>query len=223
MIRALGLAVTDTLDPRLRGVLFRTIGLAALVLAGLWGASTALIAHTTFFETGWLQVVTQVLGSVASLAIAWILFPSVFMLVMGFFLDGVVSAIEARRYPGLPPPRAQSVPAMTAAALRLGGLALLLNLLALPVYIVLLITGISLPLFLVLNGYLLGREYFELVALRRMDDVSARRFRRRHGAAVFGAGVAIAFLLTIPFVNLAAPLVGAALMLHLFENWRLAY
>ena len=223
MIRALGLAVTDTLDPRLRAVLFRTIGLAALVLAGLWGASTALIAHTTFFETGWLQVVTQVLGSVASLAIAWILFPSVFMLVMGFFLDGVVSAIEARRYPGLPPPRAQSVPAMTAAALRLGGLALLLNLLALPVYIVLLITGISLPLFLVLNGYLLGREYFELVALRRMDDVSARRFRRRHGAAVFGAGVAIAFLLTIPFVNLAAPLVGAALMLHLFENWRLAY
>jgi uncharacterized protein involved in cysteine biosynthesis len=70
------------------------------------------------------------------------------------------------------------------------------------------------------NGYLLGREYFELVAARRLDPAEARSLRRRHGRTLFIAGVLIAFLLTIPFVNLVAPLVGTAAMVHLFETIR---
>jgi len=73
-------------------------------------------------------------------------------------------------------------------------------------------------LFYALNGYLLGREYFELAASRRIDPVSARNLRKRHRILVYFAGVVIAFLFSIPFVNLIAPLLGAAWMVHLFHR-----
>ena len=99
--------------------------------------------------------------------------------------------------------------------MRLTGLTLLLNLLSLPVY--LLVPGINLFLFLALNGYLLGRGYFELVALRRLDAGEARRVRRRFTGRVFLGGVVIAGLFALPFVNLVAPVVATAFMLHIFE------
>ena len=99
--------------------------------------------------------------------------------------------------------------------LRLTGLTLLLNLLALPAY--LLLPGINLFLFLALNGYLLGREYFEVVALRRLDAAATRAARNRFGLRVFLGGVVIATLFALPLVNLVAPVVATAFMLHLFE------
>ena len=74
--------------------------------------------------------------------------------------------------------------------------------------------------FYAVNGYLLGREYFELVAMRRLDPDAARRLRRAHRGELFVAGVVMAFLLTLPVVNLLAPVVITAAMVHLFEGWR---
>jgi uncharacterized protein involved in cysteine biosynthesis len=104
---------------------------------------------------------------------------------------------------------------MLVVMLRLTGLTLLLNLLALPVY--LLAPGINLFLFLALNGYLLGRGYFEVVALRRLDAGEARAVRRRFAGRIFLGGVVIAGLFALPFVNLVAPVIATAFMLHIFE------
>ena len=68
------------------------------------------------------------------------------------------------------------------------------------------------------NGYLLGREYFEMVAFRRMDHAAAHELRRRHNRTFTIAGVIIAMCLTIPFVNLLAPVLGAAFMVHVAQN-----
>jgi uncharacterized protein involved in cysteine biosynthesis len=92
-----------------------------------------------------------------------------------------------------------------------------LNLLVLPIYLV---PVLNIFVFYALNGYLLGREYFELAALRRMDDTSARQTRRRHGTRVFIAGIVITFLLSIPFVNWFMPVVAAAFIVHVFEGIR---
>jgi uncharacterized protein involved in cysteine biosynthesis len=73
-----------------------------------------------------------------------------------------------------------------------------------------------------LNGYLLGREYFETVALRRLDPKRASELRRREKWRVFLAGVIITLLLTVPFLNLIAPVIATAFMLHLFESVRRA-
>jgi uncharacterized protein involved in cysteine biosynthesis len=79
------------------------------------------------------------------------------------------------------------------------------------------VPGINLVLFLALNGYLLDREHFEVVALRRLDAGAARAMRNRFGGRVFKSGMVIAGLFAIPPVNLIAPVVATAFMVHLFE------
>jgi uncharacterized protein involved in cysteine biosynthesis len=74
--------------------------------------------------------------------------------------------------------------------------------------------------FFTLNGYLLGREYFELVAQRRMTAEEAKALRRTRRVRVFLAGVVVAFLLTIPLVNLITPIIATAFMLHIYEGMR---
>jgi CysZ protein len=95
---------------------------------------------------------------------------------------------------------------------------IVLNLVVLPVYIVaLFIPFLSLALFLVLNGYLLGREYFELVATRHMPPAEARLLRKRKGGQIYLAGMVIAGLFAVPFLNLLAPILGAAFMMHVYK------
>jgi CysZ protein len=149
------------------------------------------------------------------LVLSWLLFPAVVTAIMSLFLERIAVAVEALDYPGRGPPRRQRIGETIAATLRLTGLTLLLNLLALPVY--LLVPGINLVLFLTLNGYLLGREYFEVVALRRLDAAAARAARSRFGLRVFLGGVMIAALFSVPLVNLVAPVIATAFMVHVFE------
>jgi CysZ protein len=218
VIQAFRLAVTELFEPQLRRVVLLAIALAAAAFVALWAALGWLIVHTTLFEWSWLDYVLDILGSVAALALTWILFPAIVLMIVSLFLDGVVEAIERRHYPDLPPAPGVPTSRAIAAALRLGLVALALNLLLLPLYF--LLPGLNFALFWAVNGYLLGREYFELVALRRLPPATARTMRHAYAGRVFLAGVVIAFLLTIPFLNLAAPVIGAAFMLHLFEAWR---
>ena len=70
------------------------------------------------------------------------------------------------------------------------------------------------------NGYLLGREFFELVALRRIGLEEVRNLRKAHRGRLFLAGIVIAFLFTVPGLNLVAPVIATAVMVHLFEDFR---
>jgi CysZ protein len=98
------------------------------------------------------------------------------------------------------------------------GLTILVNLFALPVY--LLMPGINFFVFLGLNGYLFGREYFEVVALRRLDRTATGAARQRFAGRVYLGGVVIAGLFIVPLVNLVAPVIATAFMVHLFEDLR---
>jgi CysZ protein len=161
----------------------------------------------------WLLWPLEILGNVAVLALTWLLFPAVATTILSFFLDGVLERLEAQHYPGLPPSRGMPMGAVLASGGRLLGLTIGLNLLALPIY--LLVPVIYPLLFYGVNGYILGREYFDLVALRRLDGVAATALWRERRGRWLLAGVAIAALLSLPIVNLAAPLVAASFMLHL--------
>jgi CysZ protein len=89
-------------------------------------------------------------------------------------------------------------------------------LLALVLYVV--FTPLAPILFWVVNGVLLGREYAQLVALRRSDAAGAAAFRKRHRPTIFAAGVLMAVPLTIPVVNLLVPILGAATFTHLYHR-----
>jgi uncharacterized protein involved in cysteine biosynthesis len=162
-----------------------------------------------------LNWLVDLLGGLAVLGLTWLLFPAAVTLIMSFYLERVAAAVEAVDYPGRGPPRPQPLGEILSITLRLTLLTLLLNLLALPIY--LLVPGINLFLFLALNGYLFGRGYFEVVALRRLDAGEARRVRSRFAGRIFLGGVVIAGLFALPLINLVAPVIATAFMLHIFE------
>jgi len=193
-------------------------GLALLVFAALWGGLGWLLVHAHLFDNRFFDAALDVLGGVAALLVTWLVFPAVATLIASFLLDEVIAAIEARDYPALPPARPQAWAEVAFAALRLAFMAVVLNLLALPLYVFL--PGVNLVVFYLLNGYLLGREYFEMVALRRLEPWAAKAMRRAHAGRVLLAGAIIAFLFALPLVNLAAPVLGAAFMVHFFQRLR---
>ena len=207
-------------DPRTRTVFWIGILVATVVFGLLWAALTYFLATTTLFETGWLgwaEWIVDVLGGFAALWLTWILFPAVITLVVGLLLEGVAEAVETRHYPNLPPAPAQSVLRSVINALRFAAVLVVLNLLLLPF---LFFPPLFPFVFYAVNGYLLGREYFELVAFRRLSTGEAKALRKRHGGRLLVVGVLIAFLLTLPLINLLTPVVATAAMVHLFESWR---
>ncbi len=204
-------------DAKIRKVVWFSIAAACLVFAVLWLAIGAMLGSTTVFAYPWLEWAVDLLGGVATLVFTWFLFPAVISAVIGVFLEDIADAVEARHYPALPPAAGLPVAkaAMTAAVYL--GVMVALNLVLL---IFLLLPPLFPFVFYAVNGYLLGREYFELVALRRVGLEEARRLRKAHRGKLFIAGVATALLLTMPVVNLLAPVVVTAAMVHLFETWR---
>ena len=217
MLTDLSRAFGQLSDPGTRRYVLWSILGAILVLAALIaGIETAL---TLLAETGrvWLDWIVRALGALGAVVGAWFLFPAVASLIMGFLLDGVVRAVEARHYPWLGPAREAGLAESLGAALRLGIVVVALNILVLPVY---LIPGVNLVVWILLNGYLLGREYIETVASRRLSRADVAEMRQRHALGVLASGAIVAVLLLLPVVNLVAPVVGIALMTHRFHRWR---
>ncbi len=211
-------------DARFRSVLLRGIGLTVLLLAGV----------TVLFVTaiGWFvpdQITLPWVGSLSGLdtILSWgsvvlMIGLSVFLMVpvaaafTGFFLDDVADAVEARHYPALPP--APSVPLATALidSVNFLGVIIAVNIVALIAYP---FSGPFAPLlFWVVNGYLLGREYFTLVAMRRLGRQGARDLRRRHSGQIWLAGALMAAPLSIPLVNVLVPVLGVATFTHLYHR-----
>ncbi|MEX0921461.1 MAG: EI24 domain-containing protein [Rhodovibrionaceae bacterium] len=162
------------------------------------------------------------LGAIGAILFAsFILFPAVIVMVLSFLLDDVCRQVEARHYPELPPAREQPLFEAILDGLRLALATIGLNILFLPLIIALsFVPPLNLFVFYGLNGYLLGREYFELVAVRRLSAVESRRLRKVYRGRILLAGVVIAILLTLPVINLVMPLVATALMVHVFEELR---
>ncbi len=220
MLSALFRAFSDLSAPALRRFVWLGLALALASFTVLWVGVAVILDHTALFDWRPLNWLVNVLGALGVLVLSWLLFPAVVTMLMGFFLDRIAAAVEALDYPGRGPARRPPITETMITTVRLMGSTIFLNLLALPIY--LLMPGINFFVFLGLNGYLFGREYFEVVALRRLDPTAARAARRRSAGRVFFGGVMIAGLFAVPFVNLIAPVVATAFMVHLFEGLRRA-
>ena len=215
MLIALLRAFSTSFSPPLRKVMALSLAIALLSFLILGIFVTLFLQHLP--TIGWRPVnwLIDLLGVVGVAFLSWLLFPAVATLIMGFFLERVAATVEASYYPGRGPPRRQSTQEIVMSGARLMLLTIALNMLALPVYA--LLPGINIAVFLVLNGYLLGREYFEVVAMRRLDVDATTAIRRRFGGRIFYGGVMIAGMFLLPIVNLAAPVIATAFMVHIFE------
>ena len=222
MFTHLGKAFAQLGDPKMNRVVFASLGAALVLIVVLIGGAMVLIENTAVFEAWYLRWAVGIAGGLAAVLAGWFLFPGLAIIISTMFLESVSRAVEARHYPHLPPPRDQSVLGeILPELLKFLVLVIIVNLIALPFYLVLWwLLGLGFVIAWVINGYLLGREYMEMVAMRRMTPRQAKDFRRANGGACFAAGFIIAVMATVPVVNLLTPVIATAFMTHLFEDIR---
>lgn len=217
MFAAFSKAIGQLGDPAMRRAVWSGLIVAVVVFAALWSVIGYLLANTALFDWGWLETVTDILGGLATLILTWVLFPGIVSSVIALMLEGIAAAVEARHYPHLGPAPGLPFSQILATTLKFLAAMVLLNL---AILVFLFVPPVFPFVFYGVNGYLLSREYFEMVAFRRLGPADARSLRKAHRGQLFVTGVVVAFLLTVPVVNLLAPVVATAVMVHLFEAWR---
>jgi uncharacterized protein involved in cysteine biosynthesis len=232
MLIHLSRAIAQLTDPKMRRVLWLGILGALAIFTVLWAAVWWLLANIDPASiwglatiVGWMGDAFDWLAGLAFfgtlLVATFLMFPAVVVIVVGLFLDQVAEVVEGRHYPDVGEARKQPLLETLASTVKFAAIVVLLNVLVLPVYLILLfIPGANLLLYYLLNGYLIGREFFELAAFRRMEPGEAHRLRKLYRGKVMMAGVMLTFLMTIPVVNLLAPVLGAAFMVHVTQDLR---
>jgi CysZ protein len=223
-------ALTQMFSPPLRAVLWKSIGLAlALIVAlgialgrlivwlvGTGGASVETIlgphAHLPVSVLAWFLSIAASLGIIVG---SVMLMPAATAIAASFFADQIADEVERVHYPADPP--GVALP-LWRAVLEGGKTALL----AIAVYLCaapfLLLAGFGVIIFFLATAWLLGREYFELAAMRFRPPEEAKTLRRRNATTVYVAGLLIAAFVSIPIVNLATPLFAMALMVHVHKR-----
>jgi uncharacterized protein involved in cysteine biosynthesis len=230
MLADVALAFSQILSPQARTVLLKSIGLALLLILiiaiGLhhlldWltgageGLAEDMLGPSWHEPLALLSFVLSIATGLGILAGSVLLMPAVTALVASFFVDDIALEVEASGYPdepvGKPLPLARAVVEGARTAL----LAVAIYLAALPM---MLFAGFGAIIFFLCTAYILSREYFELAAMRYRPVTEAKALRRLHAGEVFVAGLFIAGFVSIPIVNLATPLFGMALMVHMHKR-----
>lgn len=221
MFGALLLSIGQLGDPPVLRVFVRSMAVTLAIFAiaglGVWWGMQALLANWIGWGASGLAAAFAIF--VTALAL-WLLFRAVAVAVLGLFADGVVAAVEARHYPAA---LATAHPLSFAAGLALGARAaarvVAVNIAMLPVYIVLLATGIgTAAAFFLVNAWLLGRDLGDMVASRHLRGDALAAWRRRTRGERFLLGLGGTMLFVVPIVALAAPILGAAMATHLYHR-----
>jgi len=217
-------ALSQLSDRRFRRVLWLGLGLTVGLLAAItfvftWAVGWFLPETVTL---PWVGEISWVSNALSFAAVALMLVLSTFLMIpaasafTGIFLDDVADAVEDRYYPALPAAPKIGLLDTIRDSIGFFGVIVAVNLLALVLFF---FVGPLAPiLFWAVNGYLLGREYFQMAAMRRLGRAGADKLRRRHVGQIWIAGTLMAIPLTVPILNLIMPILGAATFTHMFHR-----
>ena len=214
MLSAAGQAFQELFTPPFRAVLWKCVGFTVALLALLIAAIVWSFGYFAAWPY-WIETAIQWLGGLALVVGSIFLIPPVTSLIAGLYLDEIAAVVEREHFPSDPPGR--ELPALQSIGLaaKFFIVVLLVNIVAL---LLLLVPGVNLVAFYIGNGYLLGREYFELAAMRHLAPAEARRLRKANRLTVFLAGLIIAALASVPILNLVTPLFATAFMVRIYKG-----
>jgi uncharacterized protein involved in cysteine biosynthesis len=230
MLDAVFKALGQMFSPEFRSVLWKSIGLALILIVVIGIALHRTLVWLATLGEGWaehtfgfgtntaLTVLAWVLSFAAGLGIivgSVFLMPAITALVASFFVDEIGAVVERTHYPDDPPGAELPIWRALIQGVKTALLAIAVYLLALPF---LLVAGVGVVIFFLATAFLLGREYFILAAMRFRPPDEAKRLRREHQGTVFIAGLFIAAFVSIPILNLATPLFGMAFMVHMHKR-----
>jgi CysZ protein len=223
-------AFADLLYPPLRAVLVKSVLLALAVIVAIGVALQRLLFSLAESGANWAEQTSGLAPHSAWQAVAWLLsimaglgiltgavflMPAVTNVVGSFFVDDVAGVIERRDFPADVPGRALPLSTAVIEGIKFGLLSLAVYVVALPFV---LFAGFGFLILFVANSYLLGRNFFELAAMRFYPPFEAKLLRRRHAGYVFLGGMLIALFVSVPILNLATPVFAMALMVRLHKR-----
>jgi CysZ protein len=230
MIDAAVKALAQMFTPALRRVLVKATGLALIliVIIGLllqrllsalaqhgatWAEQTSGFApHAAWSALAWVLSIMASLGIITG---ALFLMPTITAFVGSFFVDETADAVEREYYPAEPIGRALPFVRALIESIKIALLSLIVYFCALPFIF---FAGLGVIVLFLANSYLLGREYFELAAMRFRPPFEAKAMRKANAAYVFLAGMVIAVFVSVPVVNLATPIFAMAFMVHVHKR-----
>ncbi|WP_323037378.1 EI24 domain-containing protein [Pararhodobacter sp.] len=226
ILGAIAAAFGQWSDPKFRRALWFGLALAIALLFAMYAAVLMVVQIFTpdALTLLWVGEVHGIATLLSFASLAFMLVLSIFLMVpvasafTGLFLDDVADAVEARHYAQLP--QAPRAPFLTSLvnSLRYFGVLVALNLLGMVLFIF--SGGLGMIALWLINGYLLSREYFTMIALRRLPPQAAHAMRRDNRFRLWTTGVLMAVPLSIPVVNLFMPVVAAATFTHLYHRLR---
>jgi CysZ protein len=207
-------AFAQTFSPQLRRILLKAVALAVLLLLVLGVVLQTIITRMSSLPSPF-EMALAIATGLGLIAGAIYLMGPISSLIAALFVDEVAEEVERTSFPADPVGRALPIAQSLLLSVKFFGLILLVNFIAL---LLLLIPGINLIAFFIANGYLLGREYFELAAMRYRPIAEARALRRENAVRVFLAGLTIAAVIVVPFLNLITPIFATALMVRVHKR-----
>jgi CysZ protein len=230
MLDAAVKALSQMISPPMRSILWRSIGLALVLIVVLAIGLQRLLSWFATYGEVWLEGLLgpswhsslEVFAWIISIAAGFgVVFGSVFLmpaitsLVASLFVDDVADIVEREYYPAERPGTALPFNQAIFEGIKTALLTILVYLIALPFVF---LAGAGFLIFFLAAAWLLGREYFELAAMRFRSPEDAKAMRRDNAATIFTAGLFIAAFVSIPIVNLATPIFGMAFMVHMHKR-----
>lgn len=230
MLDAAVKALSQMMSPPMRSILWRSIGLALVLIVVLaiglqrllsWFATYGEVWLEGLLGPGWhasLEVLAWIISIAAGFGVVFgsaFLMPAITSLVASFFVDDVADMVEREYYPAERPGTALPFNGAILEGIKTALLTIVVYLVALPLVF---LAGAGFLIFFLAAAWLLGREYFELAAMRFRSPEDAKAMRRDNAATIFTAGLFIAAFVSIPVVNLATPIFGMAFMVHMHKR-----
>jgi uncharacterized protein involved in cysteine biosynthesis len=223
-------ALSQILSPPMRSILWRSVGLALVMITVLAIGLQRLLSWLATAGEGWaeamlgpnshapLEALSWIISIAAGLGVVFggiLLMPAITSLVASIFVDEVADHVEREHYPAEAPGVALPLSLALPEGIKTSLLTILVYLIALPFVW---LAGAGFLVFFICTAWLLGREYFELAAMRFRPPEEAKAMRRDNASTIFTAGLIIAAFVSIPIVNLATPLFGMAFMVHMHKR-----
>jgi CysZ protein len=200
--------------PELRGVVLKSLLMTMVLFGAVLVGVYVLLSWITLLPWAWLETVIELIAGAGVLLALLFLMGPVTAMFAGLFLDSVADSIETRDYPS----DRQGVPlsglASVAVGFRFMLAVLAVNLAILPFFLI----GIGAVGWLAANSYLLGREYFGMIAARYMPAAEAEAFRKANALRVTAAGIIPALLSIVPIASLVTPVFSTAYFVYLVKG-----
>ncbi|HEX4303625.1 MAG TPA: EI24 domain-containing protein [Rhizomicrobium sp.] len=209
-------AIATLFDRDFAGTLVWTLVLTIILFVALFVGIEYGLTRLPELGSPWVNRFLEVAAPIVLILAIFALGAPVAAMVGSLFLERIAAKVDARFYPNDPKARGTPVASGLWESIKLVGLAVLVNAALLPVDIG--VPGLAEAATVLANGWLLGREFFELAALRHLTRRDSDALRRRHAGKIYVAGLLISVLTAIPALDLIAPFFGSALMAHLFKR-----